>query len=296
VFPALAALQRAARAPRLLVALPLVVTALVTPALVAGAPTSQPEPTDAEQVAAGRELFLTGCASCHGPDGKGVTVADDVRGPSLVESGAAGAYYYLSTGRMPLADSDDQPVRKPPAYSPREIDALVAYVASLDDGPEIPDVDIAQGDLAAGGEIFRGNCQACHTASGSGGALSYGRAAPSLAHSTPKQIGSAVRVGPGQMPVFGPDVIDEQQLNDLARYVVYLRRPADPGGLPIGRTGPIPEGFVAWLIGLVALLVLVAWIGTRSRIRDALRPATATATATTGGGADDRGGDGEEAP
>jgi ubiquinol-cytochrome c reductase cytochrome c subunit len=264
-------------APRLLVALPLVVTALVTPAMVAGAPRGQPEPPDAEQVAAGRELFVTGCASCHGPDGEGVIVAGDVRGPSLVEAGAAGAYYYLSTGRMPLADSEDQPVRKPPAYSPREIDALVAYVASLDDGPEIPDVDIAQGDLAVGGEIFRGNCQACHSASGSGGALSYGRAAPPLADATPRQTGSAVRIGPGQMPVFGPDVIDDQELNDLARYVDYLRDPADPGGLPIGRTGPIPEGFVAWLIGMVALLVLVAWIGTRSPIRTALRPATVTA-------------------
>jgi hypothetical protein len=47
--------------------------------------------------------------------------------------------------------------------------------------------------------------------------------------------------------------------------------------MPIGRTGPIPEGFVAWLIGMVALLVLVAWIGTRSPIRKALRPATVTA-------------------
>jgi quinol---cytochrome-c reductase cytochrome c subunit len=281
----------AVRAPRLLVALPLVVTALATPALVAGAPTGQPEPTDAEQVAAGRELFLTGCASCHGPDGEGVTVSGDVRGPSVVESGAAGAYYYLSTGRMPLADSDDQPVRKPPAYSPREIDALVAFVASLDDGPEIPDVDTAQGDLAAGGEIFRAQCQACHSASGSGGALSYGRAAPALGDATQSQVGAAVRVGPGQMPVFGPDEIDTQELNDLARYVAYLQNPEDPGGLPIGRTGPIPEGFVAWLIGLVALLALVGWIGTRSRIRDALRPATAA----PGGAGGDGGGDGDGA-
>jgi ubiquinol-cytochrome c reductase cytochrome c subunit len=191
---------------------------------------------------------------------------------------------------MPLADSDDQPVRKPPAYSPREIDALVAYVASLDDGPEIPDVDVAEGDLAAGGEIYRAQCQACHSASGSGGALSYGRAAPSLADATPKQIGSAVRVGPGQMPVFGPDAIDDQQLNDLARYVVYLDDPEDPGGLPIGRTGPIPEGFVAWLIGLVALLALVGWIGTRSPIRHAVRPATVAPG--DGDGERDGGGDG----
>jgi ubiquinol-cytochrome c reductase cytochrome c subunit len=69
------------------------------------------------------------------------------------------------------------------------------------------------------------------------------------------------------MPVFGPDVIDQQSLNDIARYVEYLRDPDDPGGAPIGRTGPVPEGFVALTLGTGALLAAVAWIGTRSRVR-----------------------------
>jgi ubiquinol-cytochrome c reductase cytochrome c subunit len=69
------------------------------------------------------------------------------------------------------------------------------------------------------------------------------------------------------MPVFGPETLDDDDLNDLVRYVEYLDDPADPGGLPIGRTGPIPEGFVAWLVGMGALLALVAWIGTRSPAR-----------------------------
>jgi ubiquinol-cytochrome c reductase cytochrome c subunit len=67
--------------------------------------------------------------------------------------------------------------------------------------------------------------------------------------------------------VFGPDTITDTQLDDLAAYVRYLRNPEDPGGLPIGRTGPIPEGFVAWLVGMVTLLVLVGWIGTRDPLR-----------------------------
>jgi ubiquinol-cytochrome c reductase cytochrome c subunit len=192
------------------------------------------------------------------------------RGPSIIEAGEAGAYYYLSTGRMPLASSEEQPTRKDPAYSPEEIDALVAYIASLDDGPELPEVDARQGDLDEGGVIYRANCQACHSASGSGGALSYGRAAPRLSEATPTQVGAAVRSGPGQMPVFGPEVITDEQLDDLARYVEYIQDPADPGGIPIGRTGPIPEGFVAWLIAIPALLALVAWIGTRSPVRRAV--------------------------
>jgi quinol---cytochrome-c reductase cytochrome c subunit len=223
---------------------------------------------DEELVAEGRELYETGCSSCHGADGQGVVEeGGGERGPSLESSGEAAAYYYLSTGRMPLANSEDQPERKEPAYGPEEIKALVAYVGTLGTGPEVPDVDPAAGDLALGGELFRANCQACHGASGGGGALSYGRAAPRLTSATPRQIASAVRVGPGEMPVFGPDVIDPDELNGLVRYVRYLADPEDPGGLPIGRTGPIPEGFVAWLIGMVALLGLVAWIGTRSPIR-----------------------------
>lgn len=270
--------MRRSRLQGVLVALPLLVTAVVTPAFVGpvgpgglGGRGGGGDPGgggDDDLIAEGRELYETGCSSCHGADGQGVVGEDgSERGPSLANSGEAAAYYYLSTGRMPLANSEEQPKRKEPAYGPEEIEALVAYVGTLGTGPEVPDVNPEAGDLAFGGEVYRANCQACHGASGGGGALSYGRAAPGLTSATPRQIGSAVRVGPGEMPVFGPDVIDSDELDALVRYVRYLDDPEDPGGLPIGRTGPIPEGFVAWLIGMVALLGLVAWIGTRSPIR-----------------------------
>ncbi len=183
-------------------------------------------------IESGRELYLTGCSSCHGAEGKGVTIAGDLRGPSLEKSGEAGAYYYLSTGRMPLSDPGDQPRRKEPAYTPEEIDQLVAYVASLGNGPELPDVSIEGADVAAGGVLFRANCQACHSAFGSGGALSYGRAAPALHQADPAEVGAAVRVGPGQMPVFGEESVSPAQLDDLAAYVDYLEKPRDRGGPP----------------------------------------------------------------
>lgn len=231
----------------------------------------------------GRELYLTGCASCHGADGSGVRIAEprdgigdevindaagsgELRGPSLRESGEAAAYYYLSTGRMPLGNTDDQPRRKEPAYDTDEIDALVAYVGSLGDGPPVPDIHLDGADVAEGGVLFRANCQACHSAFGSGGALSYGRAAPSLHSSEPTEVGAAVRVGPGQMPVFGPDAISDEELDDVAAYVELLRTPDNPGGLQIGRNGPVPEGFVIWLFGIGGLLLVVAWIGGRSPI------------------------------
>lgn len=218
--------------------------------------------------ARGKELFALGCSSCHGLTGDGVITPDGQRrGPSLVHSGEAGAFYELSTGRMPLANSDDLPRRKPAVYNTKDIAALVAYVGSLGDGPTLPQVDVSNADLAHGGELFRANCAPCHSASGAGGALSYGRAAPSLGAAKPEETGAAVRSGPSQMPVFDESVLSKRELDDVVAYVAYLRAPEDPGGLPIGRIGPVPEGFVAWFFGAGALLAIVAWIGTRAPAR-----------------------------
>ena len=143
----------------LLVAVPLLVAGAVTPLVVDPADVdgtveahgAAAQPDDEELLATGRELYERSCASCHGEEGEGVDEpGQTVRGPSLQEAGEAAAYYYLSTGRMPLSNSDDQPVRKPPAFDDDEIEALVAYVGSLGDGPAIPDVD-PRADVAAGG-------------------------------------------------------------------------------------------------------------------------------------------------
>ena len=235
------------------------VTAVIAP---------RPAPAADEPVTTGRRLFLLGCSSCHGEDGKGLrTPGGEVRGPSLLDSGEAGAYYELSTGRMPLNDPTQQPQRKRPAYNAADQAALVAYVASLGNGPRLPRLDPAHGPLAEGGELFRANCAPCHTSTGAGAALSYGRAAPHLQNTTALQVEAAVRAGPGQMPVFGPGVLTDEQVAGIARYVEYLRDPEDEGGLPIGRTGPVPEGAVAWFFGMGAFLAAVAWIGTRSPAR-----------------------------
>jgi ubiquinol-cytochrome c reductase cytochrome c subunit len=229
-------------------------------------PADAARPAESSTTADGAALYQTGCSSCHAADGHGVVTADGQRrGVDITQAGAALVYFQVSTGRMPLGDSNDPPVRKRPVYDAQEIDAIVAYVAAFGDGPPLPSVDIAGADLAAGGEVYRENCQACHSASGAGGALSYGRSAPALDKSEPLQVAAAVRSGPAQMPVFGPESIDQTALNDLTRYVQYLRDPDDPGGAAIGRTGPVPEGFVALTLGIGALLAAAAWIGTRSR-------------------------------
>jgi ubiquinol-cytochrome c reductase cytochrome c subunit len=218
---------------------------------------AQAQEAQPQKVAAGRRLFVTGCSSCHGLDGRGTE-----RGPDLSRSGAAAADFYLTTGRMPLADPDDQAERKTPAYSPAEIDQLVAYVASLGEGPPIPTLSAA-GDLAQGNTLYTENCAACHSSAGAGGALGIAIDAPPLWQASARQTAEAIRIGPGAMPVFGPDTLDDAQVASIVRYVEYLKEPDDRGGHPLGRIGPVPEGFVAWIIGLGAMLAVAYWIGTR---------------------------------
>jgi ubiquinol-cytochrome c reductase cytochrome c subunit len=64
------------------------------------------------------------------------------------------------------------------------------------------------------------------------------------------------------MPKFGPDTLSDEQVDSIARYVEYLRDPDDRGGNDLGHFGPIPEGFAAWAIGLLALVLAIRWIGT----------------------------------
>jgi ubiquinol-cytochrome c reductase cytochrome c subunit len=210
-----------------------------------------------DPVPAGRALFLVQCSSCHGFDANGTT-----NGPSLIHAGAAAADFFLRTGRMPLSNPADIAVRHPPAYSPEQIGALVAYIGSLDQGPPIPTV--LTGDLARGNTLFSDNCAQCHNAAGAGGALGYGDIVPSLKKASKLDVVEAMRVGPGPMPVFGPETLSDQQASDIAAYVEYLHHPRDRGGLGLGHLGPIPEGFVGWVVGMGLLLVAARLIGTRA--------------------------------
>lgn len=233
-------------------------------ALASAAP-AQPAQSDPVQLDEGRRLYVESCSSCHGARGEGAHLSGGVDAPSLLGVGAASVDFYISTGRMPLANTNAQAVRKPPAFDARQRAAIVAYVTSLArGGPPIPAVDVGRADLTSGAELFLTNCAACHNAAAVGGALSYGTFAPSLHSATPLQIAEAQRIGPGNMPVFGPDTLSDRQVNDISRYVVYLQHPHDPGGAGLGHFGPIPEGFVGLLFGLGSLMLFVAWVGTRA--------------------------------
>jgi ubiquinol-cytochrome c reductase cytochrome c subunit len=225
-------------------------------------------PSD-EQTALGAELYATQCAACHGTDGDGV----DGRGPPLTVEGPAAVDFVLRTGRMPLADPDRQATSGPVRYTEEEILALVAYAGAFGDGPAIPDVDPARGDLAAGGELFRLNCAACHVASGAGAPIGGSSEAPNLMAATPTEIGEAVLVGPGAMPTFGS--FTSGDIDSVARYILDLQQRHATATEDFGGAGPVAEGLAAWLLGLVPLIALTRWIGTphEGRDRSAVTPA-----------------------
>jgi len=215
---------------------------------------------DSAAVEAGRELYEQSCITCHGANLEGVSD----RGPSLVGVGEASVFFQVSTGRMPLARQGEQAYRKPVMYSDDEIDQLMAYIQANGGGPTLPSGDLRDGELAAGGELFRLNCASCHNFAGRGGALSSGKNAPNLSEASDLQMYAAMLTGPSNMPVFGDNQLTPEEKRAIINYVQTLDESADPGGLGIGRAGPVPEGVVIWLLGMGVLLVGVFWIGSKA--------------------------------
>lgn len=208
-------------------------------------------------VAQGHSLFESSCAACHGIAAQGIRG----RAPSLHGVGALAADFYLETGRMPLPYSRAQPMRASPAFPQSKIKALIAYVASFG-GPEVPVVRPRQGSLAEGQRLFGLNCAGCHTIQAQGGIVT-GAIVPSLNKATPTQIGEAVRIGPYVMPRFSEGELSTGQVDSLARYIQSIQHPDDLGGWGIGRIGPIPEGMVAWLLAVTALVLIARLLGER---------------------------------
>lgn len=211
----------------------------------------------------GEALFRRSCATCHGIDGRG---RDGV--PALTDVGAAAVDFQLRTGRMPMADTDVQTVRKPPAFSSEQIAALVDYVAGFGDGPAIPEVRTAGRDLSNGHSLFVANCAACHGGTGNGGAAGERALAPSLARSEPLDIAEAMITGPGEMPVF--DLSDDDR-DDVVAYVRYLMTEQPGAGADVGGVGPVPEGFVGWGLGVLVLTGICYLLGSKAVPRSARR-------------------------
>lgn len=217
-------------------------------------------PSSPALISEGQSLYHNGCSSCHGFSLQG----RQGTAPSLRGVGAGPIDFYVSTGRMPLQSPTDEPERSRPVYDTQQTHALIAYITHVGGGPRVsPDADPAAGSLATGLQVFTEHCAGCHQVVGRGG-LTVGAWVPALQRATPRQIAQAVRMGPFVMPHFDSRQIDQDELDSLARYVVWTRHPRNAGGWGIGNIGPIPEGMAAWFIALVAILIVARLIGERT--------------------------------
>jgi quinol---cytochrome-c reductase cytochrome c subunit len=216
----------------------------------------------------GKQLFETSCVTCHGANLQGVPD----RGPSLVGVGEAAVYFQVGTGRMPAMREEAQAMRKAPIFDESQVDAIGAYVQANGGGPTVvrnPDGSIATtslrgDDLGRGGDLFRLNCSSCHNFTGKGGALSSGKFAPDLEPANEQQILAAMTTGPQNMPKFSDRQLSFDAKKDVIAYVKNVTETRSPGGSGLGGFGPAPEGMVAWIVGMVAVIGAALWIGARS--------------------------------
>ena len=256
----------------------IVLAAVAAPFATAGAASAQPptgivrpttEPPHAS-VQLGSQLYAGNCASCHGIAGSGISHKRPGSGgllglgPPLRHVGPLAADFYLRTGYMPLGNPHEQPEGNTVLFNGKEIKSLIAYVASLGHGPAIPNPHPGQGDISDGQELFTENCAGCHQLQGRGGFVTGARVPP-LQNVKAVRIAEAVRIGPYLMPKFSASQLSDSQLNSIIRFIQSTNHPDNAGGWSIGNLGPIPEGLVAWGIGIP--LVLLGCLAVSRRMR-----------------------------
>jgi ubiquinol-cytochrome c reductase cytochrome c subunit len=230
-------------------------------ALVTSSATASTTSATATASEEGEKLFLANCSSCHGQGAVGTT-----DGPSLIGVGAAAVDFQVGTGRMPMAASGPQAEAKPVQFTAEQIEALAIYVATLGEGPAIPDERYltGEGDIAAGAELFRINCAMCHNVAGAGGALTQGKFAPDLKDVDPAHVYEAMVTGPQDMPVFNDLNIGPEDKANIIAYLEYLNDNPSPGGIDLGGLGPVSEGLFVWIFALGAIVAVTVWLTAKS--------------------------------
>jgi cytochrome c oxidase cbb3-type subunit III len=119
-------------------------------------------PTTGEDLKIGERLFQIHCAYCHGPDGGGGRGANLAKAKLRHAPDDAALFKVIIRG----IPGSEMP---PNDLSARQIWQLAGYVQTL---AHIPRAKVA-GDAKRGKHLYetKGNCAACHTISGYGGAI-----------------------------------------------------------------------------------------------------------------------------
>ncbi|MBV7296254.1 cytochrome c [Corynebacterium sp. TAE3-ERU12] len=270
--------MRRAASGLLALALALTGAGILADAVTPDAQTAQAQPEESALIQQGKELYDVACVTCHGANLQGVKG----RGKSLIGVGEGAVYFQVHSGRMPMLSNSAQAPRKTPRYNEEQILALSAYVQSHGGGAGLvrdkdgsiameslrgknagPNGEIDPADVARGGELFRLNCASCHNFTGRGGALSSGKYAPVLDPANEQEIYQAMLTGPQNMPKFSDRQLTADEKKDIIAYIKSAKETPPQGGYGLGGIGPVTEGMLMWLVGIVALVAAALWIGSR---------------------------------
>ncbi|MCK7636616.1 c-type cytochrome [Corynebacterium pygosceleis] len=252
-------------------------TGLLAGALTPDVQTATAAKDEQSLIQEGKDIYDTACITCHGANLQGVKD----RGPSLIGVGEGAVYFQVHSGRMPMMSNNAQAERKPARYNEEQTLALAAYVNANGGGPGIVrnedgsvaldslrganyNGNIDPADVARGSELFRLNCASCHNFTGKGGALSSGKFAPPLAPANEQEIYQAMLTGPQNMPKFSDRQLSPDEKKDIIAFLKSVKETPDQGGYGLGGVGPVAEGLLMWLFGIVVLVAAALWIGSRS--------------------------------
>jgi hypothetical protein len=66
------------------------------------------------------------------------------------------------------------------------------------------------------------------------------------------------------MPRFGPETIDQADLDSVAAYLLWIRDHGQDGGLQLGRVGAVAEGLVIVVVGLGLMILFLRLTGAKT--------------------------------
>lgn len=203
----------------------------------------------------GSLLYTQHCARCHGPSGRG---GEDA--PSLQNLDVARVDLVLRTNRMPPATETGEGRGSVDWDEDRRTDLLAYAADEFDLTGSIPQP--GPGDPTVGRQFYAENCAACHGYTGDGGVAGGGAFTPIVVGHDPVTIVEAIRVGPFQMPRFGPFQIPDENLADVA---AYLESVDEEEGTPLLGLVELNPVFASGFVAVFALIVLAScmWLGGR---------------------------------
>ncbi|MGI8574492.1 MAG: c-type cytochrome [Egibacteraceae bacterium] len=208
-------------------------------------------------VGLGAELYAVNCAQCHGSEGQGGVTQQGQDVPALVGRDEVTLAYIdlvLQTGRMPpnpSAPFDNQ--YRNVIFDESERAALVAF-ADQALGIEGRVEPVGEGVAGRGQDVYAANCAACHGATGDGGVAGGGSWTPNVSQYGSETLAQAIRIGPFEMPAFGPDQITDQEVADVA---AFLEEVQSEEGTPLGLVELNPV-FVSGFVAALAVLLLLS--------------------------------------